>query len=405
VSTDLPGYPPDDRPGAVPDPLPGDLLGDIASTEPGLDVLFSMLTAEPTPDELAGESAALAMFRSSLAPAAALPGPPAPEPRAPGPRAPGPHASRPHAPGRRASSPHESGPRELRPASGWRTRSARRLAAAVTLAAAAGLAAAAYTEALPASLQHVAYGVLGFAGVPDMHHSGPATTSSHPAGPGRGRGRSHAPGGAQSPAPASPQPGSSASASSPPRAAGPEALSVTAASGRIVAGGSEKFTGRLTGRGRAGPGVRLSLQERQAGQRSWHAVGSATTGADGSAVVTVTDLTRNAGFRLAGPGRELSRPVLVIVVPPVSASAASGPGGQAAVLTAGSPLASPGNAVVLQVRTGTRWQSVQARDLNGARRATFLVRAAAQSREYRVVLPATVAHGLSVSATVTIPPR
>jgi len=401
MSTGFPYDPPDDRPGAVPEPLPGDLLGDIASTEPGLDVLLGMLTAEPTPDELAGESAALAMFRSSVSPAAAMPGPPAPEPRAPGPRPPGPHASRPRAPGRRASSPHDPG----RQASVWRARSARRLAAAVTLAAAAGFAVAAYTEALPTPLQHVAYGALGFAGVPDAHHAGPAPAGSHPAGRGRARGRSHAPGAAQPSAPVAPQPGASASASSPPPAAGPQALSVTAASGRIAAGGTDAFTGRLTDRGRAVAGARLSLQERQAGQRSWRPVASATTGADGSAVLTVTDLTGNAGFRLAGPGRELSRPVLVIVVPPVSASVASGPAGQADVVTASSPLASPGNAVVLQVWTGVRWRTVQARALNAARQATFLVRTAAQSREYRIVLLPTVTHGLSVSATVTVPPR
>jgi hypothetical protein len=402
VSTDFPYDPPDDRPGAVPEPLPGDLPGDIASGEPGLDVLLGMLTAEPTPDELAGESAALAMFRSSMSQAAALPGPLAPEPSAPGPRAPGPHASRPpHAPGRRASRPHQPG----RQAPAWHARSARRLAAAVTLAAAAGFAVAAYTEALPTPLQHAAYGVLGFAGVPDAHHAVPGPAGSRPPGPGRARGQSHAPGGAQPSAPGSPQPSASASVSGPPPAAGPGELSLTAASGRIAAGANETFTGRLTHQGRAVAGVRLGLQERQAGQRSWRPVGSATTDADGSAVVTVRHLTRNAGFRLAGPGQEVSRPVLVIVVPPVSASVASGPAGQADMVTASSPLASPGNAVALQVWTGMRWRSVQARDLNAARLATFLVRAAAQSQEYRVVLMPTIAHGLSVSATVTVPPR
>jgi hypothetical protein len=182
-------------------------------------------------------------------------------------------------------------------------------------------------------------------------------------------------------------------------------LSVTAASWQIPAGGTETFTGRLTDRGRAVAGVRLNLQERQAGQLSWRPAGSAATGADGQAVVTVKDLTRNAGFRLAGPRQEMSQPVLVIVVPPVSASAVAGPGGQADVLTASSPLASPGNAVVLQVWTGVRWRSVQARVLSAARQATVRVRAAGQSREYRIVLLPTVGHGLSVSNTVTIPPR
>ena len=398
MSADLPRDRDAAAPGGRPDPpgpLPGDLLGDIASSEPGLDALLGLLTVGPTPGELAGEADALAMFRSSRRPAAAPPGPPPPEPGGPGPRAPGPHAPRPHAPGRRASSGRTTG---------WHPRSARRLAAAVTLAAAAGLAAAAYTEALPAPLQHVAYGVLGFAGVPDAGRPAPATVSPHPPGPGRARSGSRSPGAAQPPsAAASPQPGASAPGA--PLPAGPQALSVTVASGRIVAGGSETFTGRLTDHGRAVAGGGLSLQERQAGEPSWHPVGSATTGADGRAVVTISDLTRNAGFRLAGPHGALSRPVLVIVMPTVSASVASGPGGQDDMLTASSPLASPGNAVVLQTWTGKRWRNVQARGLNGARQVTFLVRPLGPDREYRMVLLATAAHGMSVSNTVTIPPR
>ena len=386
---------PDDRPAAAPDPIPGDLVSDIASSEPGLDALLDLLTAGPTPDELAGEAAALAMFRSSRRAAAALPGPFPPEPGGPGPRPPGSHAPRPHAPGRRASVPRTTG---------WRARSARRLAAAVTLAAAAGFAAAAYTEALPAPLQHVAYGVFGFAGVPDTAHPGLATVSPAPAGPGPARHTRHSPGAVQQPsASASPQPGASSPGA--PLPAGPQALSVTVASGRIVAGGSETFTGLLTDHGRPVAGASLSLQERQAGERTWRPVGSATTGADGRAGVTASDLTRNAGFRLAAPHGVPSLPVLVIVVPPVSASVASGPAGQGDVLTASSPLASPGNAVVLQLWTGMRWRNVQIRDLNGARQVTFLVRVPGTGREYRMVLLATAAHGLSLSNTVITPAR
>ena len=398
MSADLPRDRDAAAPGGRPDaagPLPVDLPGDIGSSEPGLDALLGLLTAGPIPGELAGEADALAMFRSSRRPAAALPGPPPPEPSGPGPRAPGPHAPRPHAPGRRASSGRTTG---------WHPRSARRLAAAVTLAAAAGLAAAAYTEALPAPLQHAAYGVLGFVGVPDAGRPAPATVSHHPPSPGRARSGSRSPGAARPPsAVVSPQPGASAPGA--PLPAGPQALSVTVTSGRIVAGGSETFTGRLTDHGRAVAGVGLSLQERQAGEPSWHPVGSATTGADGRAEVTISDLTRNAGFRLAGPHRALSRPVLVIVTPPVSASVAGGPGGQGDMLTASSPLASPGNAVVLQTWTGRRWLNVQARGLNGARQVTFLVRPLGPGREYRMVLLATAAHGMSVSNTVTIPPH
>ena len=385
---------PDDRPDAAPEPVPGDLLDDIASSEPGLDALLGLLTAGPIPEEHAGEAAALAMFRSSRRAAAALPGPFPPEPGGPGPRAPGSHAPRPLAPGRRASSPRPTG---------WRTGSARRLAAAITLAAAAGFAAAAYTEALPRPLQHVAYGVFGFAGVPDTAHHEPATVSPAPAGPGA-RQAQPSPGAAPPPsASASPPPG--ASSPGPPLPAGPQALSVTVTSGRIVAGGSGTFTGLLTDHGRPVAGASLSLQERQAGERTWHPVSSVTTGADGRVVVIVPDLTRNAGFRLAGPHRALSRPVLVIVVLPVSVGVSTGPAGQDDVLTAGIPLATPGDAVVLQIWTGLRWRNVQMGDLNVACQVSFSVRVLATDREFRMVLLATAAHGLSPSETVTLWPR
>ena len=89
----------------------------------------------------------------------------------------------------------------------------------------------------------------------------------------------------------------------------------------------------------------------------------------------------------------------------MSASVASGPGGQSGTLTASSPLASPGDAVVLQIRNGVSWRNVQARRLSGTRQVTFAVRALGPGRGYRMVLLPTAAHGLSVSNTVTTPPR
>ena len=79
MSTDLPGHRPDDLPGDVPGGLPGDLLGDIASSEPGLGALLGMLAADATPDELTGESAALAMFRANRRPEVPASSPAEPE--------------------------------------------------------------------------------------------------------------------------------------------------------------------------------------------------------------------------------------------------------------------------------------------------------------------------------------
>jgi hypothetical protein len=389
---DLPDEP-GGRPSGGPGPLPGDLFEDIVAGEPGLDALFGLLTSEPTPDELSGANAALAMFRASRPPTANVPGAPAPEPRAPGPRAPGAHASSPHAPGLRASRSR---------ASRWNAKPARRLAAAVTLAAAAGLAVAAYTEALPAPLQHAAYRVLGFAGIPDARH-GAASATGAPR-PIRGRHAHRAPGSAGAPQPSGPVsalPGASAPATSP--SAGQTGLSVTAANGRIKAGGSDTFTGRLSVPGQAVAGVTLGLEERAAGQRGWRPAGSATTDAAGDATVTASDLTRNALFRFAGPHAELSQPVLVIVVPPVSASLVTGPGGRGETVTASSPLASPGDVVVLQAQSGTRWRSVSVQRLDGSEQAAFMVRGPGMAQNYRVMLLATADHGGSVSNTVTVP--
>ena len=67
MSTDLPGHRGDELSGDV----PGEHLGDFVASEPGLDALLGMLTADATPDELADEGAALAMFRANRQPFAA----------------------------------------------------------------------------------------------------------------------------------------------------------------------------------------------------------------------------------------------------------------------------------------------------------------------------------------------
>ncbi len=439
MSTDLPGHRPDDLPGDVPGGLPGDLLGDIASSEPGLDALLGMLAADATPDELTGESTALAMFRANRWPTVPAPSPAEPELAAAGfdaaefgaaefgaaefgaaefgaaefgaaefdaagtrpfqPLAFGPPAAEP-----RLLAPGTPGPRaahrSARDDRGSR-RQARRvglMAAAVTLAAAAGFAVAAYTEALPAPLQQAAYHVLGFAGVPAAHHPAPSAASSGAPGHARRHGSSHKP--AHSQPSASPAPSGSGSAP----AAGQARLSIAVASGRIVAGKGDTFTGQLTDRAGGVAGASLSLLERRAGQMGWNLAGTATTGSNGSATINASDLTANAAFRLKGPDGTLSRPVLVTVMPPVTATV-SGSTAMTSTITASSPLAAPGNVVVLQILSGTHWMNLQMGRLNGASQAQFMVRTRLRQRTYRVVLLPTASHGLSVSNAVTVPPR
>jgi hypothetical protein len=271
------------------------------------------------------------------------------------------------------------------------------MAAAVTLAAAAGFAVAAYTAALPTPLQQAAYQMLRFAGVPAAHHSKPAATSPSAPGITRGHGPSSKPGPS---APASPQPSSSAPVS----LTGQASLSLSVTSGRIVAGTNDTFTGQLTDKSGGVAGASVNLLERAAGQRAWHQAGTSATGANGTAVITAPDLTVNAAFRLSGPDGTVSRPVLVIVIPPVSAEV-SGSGRMTSKITASSPLAAPGDTVVLQVLSGKHWMNLQLAKLNGARQAQFMVRSRLMQRRYQVVLMPTASHGLSVSNAVMVPPR
>ena len=383
MSTDFPGHRPDDLSGDV----PGEHLGDFVASEPGLDALLGMLTADATPDELADEGAALAMFRANRQPFVAG------QPEASAARS-------------RDSSARDAGyvhsacqrPERGRPA--WFTPPVHRaglMAAAVTLAAAAGFAVAAYTAALPTPLQQAAYQMLRFAGVPAAHHSKPAASSPSPPGNTRGQGPSSKPGPSAS---ASPQPSSSAPVS----LTGQASLSLSVTSGRIVAGKNDTFTGQLTDKSGGIAGASVNLLERVAGQRAWHQAGTSTTGANGTAAITAPDLTVNAAFRLSGPDGTMSRPVLVIVIPPVSAEV-SGSGAMASKITASSPLAAPGDTVVLQILSGKHWMNLQLAKLNGARQAQFMVRSRLMHRRYQVVLMPTASHGLSVSNAVMVPPR
>ena len=121
---------------------------DVGPEEPGLEQLLAALTRGPTADELAGEQAALAMFRANIHPpvpaAAATAILPVPRP-----------TRRLRAPGLRR----------------WRL-----AAVGTTVALVGGFAAAAYAAVLPAPVQHAAYQAFGVFGVPDSRHSGAAGT-------------------------------------------------------------------------------------------------------------------------------------------------------------------------------------------------------------------------------------
>lgn len=403
---------------------PPDELGPV---EPGLERLLGVLTSGPTTDELAGEQAALTMFRASQQTTIAGPAGTRPFPAQAGQAQPAldqPGGARRRGRSRRSGltgrrsraierRPAGSGPAGSRPAgrrrTGW-------LAGALALALAAGFAAAAYTAALPAPVQHVAYRVLGFVGVPDSRQPAArprGSQSSSPAGhhprPSRSGspqpGRSGpAPRASATPSPsASPTPRPSRSTTAPRPV--PAQLTLTAAAGRITAGSGDSFTGMLTdSRDRAVPGQRLILLERTAGEAGWQQAGQAVTGASGRAVLTVSNLTGSALFWLTGPDGTRSQKIRVIADPPVSVTVGTGPRGRAAVLTVTSPLADPGDLVMLQVQAGGAWQGVRAHRLSQADEVVFEVRLRRRAHEYRVVVLRTGRHGRSVSSPVLVPP-
>jgi hypothetical protein len=328
---------------------PPDLPG---PADPSVDLLIRVLTADGSADELASRPAALAMFRDSR-----------------------------RRPRRRFSFPVST--------------------AAAAVVVAAGLASA-YAALLPPPVQHLAYRILDGIGVPDAHHPSarpsaakiPSTTSNS----------------AVSAPPV--QTGSVQTGSGPTGTPTPsptqdliptQDLVLASAYTRVVAGGDDVLSGRLTAGGRAEPGVRVRLLEHVAGVPGWRYEGRAVTDREGDVTFTVPHLTSNASFRLADPKGVTSSPVVVTVVPPVSLDLAAGPKKGTDVLIAVAPFADPGDRVVLQELSGTVWRSIREHSLGQGHETSFTVRIPASGGvEYRVVLPQTSRHGRSRSRRVRI---
>lgn len=315
--------------------------------DPALDGLVRALTADGTAGELAGREAALAIFRAS----------------------------------RRR-------PRRLRLAVSMST-----AAAAVVLA---GGLAAAYAAALPAPVQHIASRMLGRIGVPDTPRPAP------PSG---------APGVAVS-IPATPSaPAIDAcrcQSGGPGPGIGTAVPSVVLAAARtqIPAGGQVVLSGWLAAGGRPEAGVRVGLSEDVAGGPGWQAAGSAVTDGDGEVTLTVAHLTSNASFRLDAPGRAVSAPVVITVIPRVYLGLAPGQRPGLVTLTATAQFAQPGDVVVLQRLSGGIWYRVGLRVLGPDHLASFTVRIPLlEEAAYRVVLPRTADHGRSASRPVRLAPR
>lgn len=348
-----------------------DPLDDLGAGDPGLTELFGALTSEPSSDELAGEFAAVRMFRTARAGNA---GPPEPL-------------------------------RQARRRRVSRARVGGRLAAAATaVALAGGFAVAGYAEALPSPLQHLAHQILGFAGVPNnasaKHGSRPtvpvASTGTSPAAPVSSRT------GTSSRSQRSSSPSSRRNSPSPGQAG---SVTIAATERQVAAGASVRITASFARAGVTAAGVPLRLGEMPAGQTSWHVVGRATTGSGGQAGFTVGRLTTNASFRVTGPDRTASPELSIVVIPAISVSDLHGSRGRSQTLVVSAPLAQRGDVVRLEYLADGRWLLLRSHRLRRGGQLGFSVVPRRISVTYRVVLPATIEHGQSVSARVTVAPR
>jgi len=304
------------------------------------------------------------------------------------------------------------------------------VAAAMFLAIAGGFAAAGYAAVLPAPLQRVAYQILGFAGVPDAPNRQPRVTNTSPSS--SRTENHHSPGSSPSPSvPTTPSPRSShhksptpkpkspsPHPSSPGHPAGGIQIAITAPQQEVTAGQSVQITASLTRHGQPGAGIKISLLEKAVGRpgsarggpgapagRGWRDVANTSTDAHGQATFTVPDLTTNALFRVTGPGGAASGRVGVAVVPPITANLESGPRPNLDLLVASSPLAQPGDVVELEADVHGSWRVVRLRRLHKDGQTVFTIPLRKIAVTYRVVLPATRTHAESVSGQVTAPAR
>lgn len=350
-------------------------------SDPALAPLLGALTTGPTLDELAGQHAALAMYRAV--------------------RAAGPHAARLRGPA------HVAG--------GWARvtggRARRGALAAVTSFAvlAGGFAAAGYLAVLPAPLQHAVHQWLGF---PDARGGAVAAQG--------GRGRPlHAGNARHSVRPGPTPPGKAGTPQMQHQSSmglGTRLTAWAAPSGPMVAGGQVVITATLTDDGEPVHGSEVRLLERAAGQPRWQQATLARTGPDGTAALRVPSLTTNARFLVTTPGRVRSQSFAVVVLPPVSLRLRAGKHGKRGVVLVRCRFAAPGDVVWLQVRqdsrwhTGgdwpsARWQTEEAGRLSKHGKASFEITDIDVGLAYRVVVLATAMHGRSVSTVIVFTVR
>lgn len=393
--------------------LPGGLHPDeLGFDEPGLEQLLRTLTSDGTAAELAGEPAALTMFRAHV---------PAPASGA----APAPGVPAALDPPTRVLAGGGGGLPPKRPARLSRARGGfprLRVALVGATALVGGFAAAAYAAVLPAPVQHVAYQAFHYIGVPDTghrhastsptgspnrttpgggHRSSPSSLRPHPT-PSVSGTRSVTP---QSGTPVGKtQPSASASVSTSP-SAGPAVLSAQAVSSVVPAGTSATINGMLTSGTTAGGGVFVRLMAHVVGRPGWVFVGRSQTSAQGAVSFTTPVLKRNTWFRLADASGTRSSVVVITVTPSISATLRAGPHGVEDYVTVSTTAARKGDVVLLQVLQNGTWVTFKQATLNINGKETIAISATKrQGQELQAVLLATKVHGAATSPPLTVPP-
>lgn len=315
---------------------------------------------------------------------------------------------------------------------------------ALTVAIAfSGGVAAAYTAVLPTQVQRVANDVAGWAGVPapapdkpkhhgNKHSSGgstqqaagqPSGSPSVPVAPPTPTPSSAAtshhhvatkPKPKPKPTPTTPASGSSSPPASPSptptptptptqTAPVPGSITITVSASKVLVNGRVSVVANLaTSSGAPIANHRVWLIERLTGQSTASQIAMGVTGTDGSVVLDAANLTHSARLRvLAGQGVR-SAPVLVTVVPTMSASiSVQGPNYEVAVTTDGGD---PGDIVTLEQRVPGGWEGVTTTQLDSTGGAAFQVPAPdKRAAHYRIVLRRTQAHA-SVTTRFAAPP-
>ncbi|GAC1443108.1 MAG: hypothetical protein NVSMB55_15700 [Mycobacteriales bacterium] len=174
----------------------------------------------------------------------------------------------------------------------------------------------------------------------------------------------------------------------------PPSLSAAASATVVPVHSGLVLSGRLA-RGSSGlPGQRVDVAELVSGTSYWHSVAAGTTDSYGDVSLSVPALTSNVRLRLDSESGVTSTQIPVRVVPALSVSVAAFQGQRVATVSADGGL--PGDSLVLLRRDGTSWTRIATTTLDGSSTGTFTVPGPGSTRvRYRVRLPATGRHAAS----------